>query len=77
MNTKTVPGLIICTLMCLPVAVWANPGQKGQATTAKMAAEIAQQRHEGKVLSVNRDGDYFKVKILHEGKVNYVMIKAQ
>lgn len=41
---------------------------------SKQAAAIAQQQHPGKVLSVKRENNHFKVKMLHEGNVRYVTV---
>jgi len=47
------------------------------ATTPQHAAALAKQRQPGKVLSVKRNNGFYKVKMLHEGKVRYVTVKAK
>lgn len=79
MKPQSLAGLILCILVALPVtAVWAKDDESSNvATSAKRAADIAQQRNPGKVLSVKRDDGHFKVKILNQGKINYVLVKAK
>ena len=52
-------------------------GSSGGASDAREAAQIAQQSNPGKVLSVKNEGNHYKVKILHEGKVKYVVIRSK
>ncbi|MGH1373226.1 MAG: PepSY domain-containing protein [Cellvibrionaceae bacterium] len=47
------------------------------ASSPQQAAAIAKQRQPGKVLSVKRNNGFYKVKMLHEGKVRYMTIKAK
>lgn len=79
MTSRTLAGLIICTLAMQPFATVSarDPDQDSEVTTAKKAAAIAQQRNPGKVLSVKRDNGNFRVKILNQGKINYVIVKAK
>lgn len=57
-----------------------NVQQKAQQKThdisPQQAVSIARQRQPGKVLSVKRSNGYYKVKMLHEGKVRYVKVNA-
>ncbi|MBU3070695.1 hypothetical protein KOI40_12755 [Aestuariicella sp. G3-2] len=50
--------------------------QKTHDISPQQAVSIARQRQPGKVLSVKRSNGYYKVKMLHEGKVRYVKVNA-
>lgn len=50
--------------------------QKTHDISPQQAVSIAKQRQPGKVLSVKRSNGYYKVKMLHEGKVRYVKVDA-
>ncbi len=52
-------------------------GQGAGASSPQQAAAIAKQRQPGKVLSVKRNNGFYKVKMLHQGKVRYLSIKAK
>ena len=82
-------ALILLTLCILPLASLspqamaqgAKPPGKHKsaqgAANSKQAAAMARQRNPGKVLSVKRANGYFKVKMMHEGTIRYITIKAQ
>ncbi|WP_439136332.1 PepSY domain-containing protein [Pseudomaricurvus sp.] len=53
-----------------------NFQQKAISISPQQAVSIAKQRQPGKVLSVKRNNGYYKVKMLHEGKVRYVKVNA-
>lgn len=72
----------ICLVLLLPTMALADhhkaqPGRSAGANSPQQAATIAKQRQPGKVLSVKRNNGFYKVKMLHEGKVRYVTVKAQ
>lgn len=50
--------------------------QKSSGISPQQAVSIAKQRQPGKVLSVKRNNGYYKVKMLHEGKVRYVKVDS-
>jgi hypothetical protein len=47
------------------------------AQNPQQAAAMARRQHPGKVLGVKRKNKHFQVKMLHEGRVRYVSIKAE
>ena len=65
--------LLLCLLFS--EAALAQRGS-GSASSAREAAAIATEQRPGKVLSVKRDNGQYRVKILQEGKVRYVVVKA-
>jgi hypothetical protein len=78
--------LIVCVL-CLSAPVWTqsharDSGHKADAAQEQgigpsQAAQIAQERHGGKVLKVSRDGQSYRVKLLlPSGTVRTVRIDA-
>ncbi|MBR9911743.1 MAG: hypothetical protein GYB33_15465 [Gammaproteobacteria bacterium] len=76
-------GVLKCVLFCLlslsvtERALAQKYDSQGSAGDPKEAADIARKIQPGKVLSVKRDDGFYKVKILHEGKVNYIVVKAK
>lgn len=71
---------LIWLLLMLPATAMADHhrGDHGHgAKTPQQAAAIAKQRQPGKVLSVKRNNGFYKVKMLFEGKVRYVTVKAK
>jgi uncharacterized membrane protein YkoI len=73
---------LIWLVLMLPATVLADhhkapSAHKRDAATPQQAASLAKQRQPGKVLSVKRNNGAYKVKMLHEGKVRYVTIKAK
>lgn len=67
-------GLLALLLTDLTLA---QGSDKKRASDSREAATIAKRQQPGKVLSVRREGNHFKVKILHQGKVNYIVVKAR
>lgn len=53
-----------------------RPAQKSSGISPQQAVSIAQQRQQGKVLSVKRSNGAYKVKMLHQGQVRYVTVSA-
>ena len=67
--------LIVLLSLSFAASALAQRGS-ASASSAREAAAIATQQRPGKVLSVKRDNGEYRVKILHEGKVKYVIVKA-
>jgi len=73
---------LIWLVLMIPATVMADhhkaPSAHNRgASTLQQAASLAKQRQPGKVLSVKRNNGFYKVKMLHEGKVRYVTVKAK
>lgn len=77
MCCRTLRCLLFAMLALMFTATALAQRSDGQASNSREAATIAVQKQPGKVLSVKRENGQFKVKILHEGKVSYVIVKAR
>ena len=73
-----VPYFILVLIMTLATMRPVQTYAAGQgAENKQQAVEIAQQKFSGRVLSVKRQGDTYRVKILNaEGDVRIIKVKA-
>ena len=68
---------LLLTLMLATPLHAANTGKNEQSISKQQAMEIAQQQNPGRVLTIKRKGDVYRVKILNSnGEVRTVLVNA-
>ena len=69
--------LVLIMMLTTVLPVQAASGASQGANNKQQAVEIAQQQFSGRVLSVKRQGDSYRVKILNSsGDVRIIKVKA-